>query len=63
MGNKYKSYKELNGNSIGKWAVQLDMDKHRELTEEEMNVFFKMNLNEKEVEKDEKGAFAGLLDG
>lgn len=63
MEKEYKSYKELNGNSIGKWAAQLDMDKHRELTEEEMNVFFKMNLNEKEVEKDEKGAFAGLLDG
>lgn len=63
MEKEYKSYKELNGNSIGKWAAQLDMDKHRELTEEEMNVFFKMNLNEKEVEKDEKGAFASLLDG
>ena len=57
----YKSYKELDGDSIAKWAAQLDVSERREMTQEEMVVFCAMKSNEVEVEKDKEGEFAELL--
>lgn len=63
MEKKYKSYKELNENSIGKWAVDLDRESHRELTQQEIETFFSCKLNESNIEKDERGLFEELLNG
>lgn len=63
MKTEYKSYKELGGDSIAKWAAQLDVAERREMTKEEAGVFFGMKRHEAEVERDAGGSFAGLLSG
>lgn len=63
MKTEYKSYKELGSDSIAKWAAQLDVAERREMTKEEGNFLFGMTLNEKDVEKDEKGVFDKVLEG
>lgn len=63
MKAEYKSYKELGGDSIAKWAAQLDVAERIEMTKEEAGVFLGMNKHEAEVERDKDGSFAGLLGG
>lgn len=63
MEKKYKTYKELDGGSIGRWAEELDQRQKKELTHNEMDTFFLMDRCEKDIEKDGKGLFKELLAG
>lgn len=63
MKKEYKSYKELNENSVGEWAAQLDVAGRRELTEKEAELFLKSSFIEERIEEAKNDGFKELLDG
>lgn len=61
MEKKYKTYKELDGGSIERWAEELDQRQKREMTHEEMELFVFAKTKEKEIEKDKNHTFSDLV--
>lgn len=60
---KYKTYKELDGSSIERWAIDLDAKPKQALSEEDAELLIRCKANEEELEKDSKGSFEELLNG
>lgn len=53
MEKKYKTYKELDGGSIERWAEELDQRQKRKLTHEEVEGFLIFSEAEKRLEQDD----------
>lgn len=58
----YKTYKELNENSIEQWAAELD-GKPREGLSKKLSMILDLGCMESRIEADEDGKFAELCKG
>lgn len=59
--NKYKSYTELNKESVEWWAKALDEEKKEYLPKETVELFLAASLSEQAFEEDKDGSFSKLL--
>ena len=59
----YKTYKELNENSIEQWAAELDAKPKGILSDEEIGSLVRLTVHEKVFEDDEDGKFSEWCKG